>query len=49
MEITPINPWPWSLEQGFSQAQLVDGGTKQLFLAGQTSVNELGEGSTRAT
>lgn len=38
-----INPWPWSLELGFSQGQLVVGATRQLFLAGQTSVNELGE------
>jgi enamine deaminase RidA (YjgF/YER057c/UK114 family) len=43
MEITSVNPWPWSLEQGFSQGQLVEGATRQLFLAGQTSVNELGE------
>ncbi len=42
MEITPVNPWPWSLEQGFSQGQLVEGASRQLFLAGQTSVDEDG-------
>lgn len=42
MEITPVNPWPWSLQVGFSQGQLVEGATRQLFLAGQTSVD--GEG-----
>jgi enamine deaminase RidA (YjgF/YER057c/UK114 family) len=37
-----VNPWPWSLELGFNQAQLVEEHTCTLYLAGQTAVDEHG-------
>ncbi len=42
MNRTPINPWPWSLNFGYNQAEILDGGSKQLFCAGQTSVDAEG-------
>ncbi len=39
MERTAINPWPWSVEMGYNQAELVTGATRTLHLAGQTSVD----------
>jgi enamine deaminase RidA (YjgF/YER057c/UK114 family) len=43
MKRTPVNPWPWSLEFGFNQGEIVEGHTRELFLAGQTAVNAEGE------
>ena len=40
---TAVNPWQWSLQFGFNQAEIVEGGQRVLFCAGQTSVD--GEGS----
>ena len=40
---TAVNPWQWSLRFGFNQAEIVEGGNRVLFCAGQTSVD--GEGS----
>jgi hypothetical protein len=37
-----VNPWQWSLEFGFNQAELVEGQTKLLVCAGQTSVDDTG-------
>jgi len=42
MERTPINPWQWSIALGFNQGELVEGHTRLLVCAGQTSVD--GEG-----
>lgn len=42
MERTPVNPWPWSLEFGFNQGEVVTGRTRELICAGQTSVDEHG-------
>lgn len=39
MNRTPVNPWPWSLQLGYNQAELLEGGTRQLVCAGQTSVD----------
>lgn len=39
MERTAVNPWEWSLEFGFNQGEIVDGGQRVLFCAGQTSVD----------
>jgi enamine deaminase RidA (YjgF/YER057c/UK114 family) len=39
MERTPINPWTWSTNLGFDQAQLVEGHRRQLFCSGQDSVD----------
>jgi enamine deaminase RidA (YjgF/YER057c/UK114 family) len=43
MKRTPVNPWPWSLEMGYNQGEVVEGHTRELFLAGQTSVNAEGQ------
>src|SRR3954467_6123923 len=37
-----VNPWTWSLAFGFNQGELVEGATRVLFCAGQTSVDENG-------
>ncbi|MDQ3293518.1 MAG: RidA family protein [Actinomycetota bacterium] len=42
MERTAINPWPWSLEMGFNQAELVTGATRTLHVAGQTAMDAEG-------
>jgi enamine deaminase RidA (YjgF/YER057c/UK114 family) len=39
MKRTAINPWPWSLEYGFSQGELVEGQPRILFCSGQTALN----------
>jgi len=43
MNRTPINPWPWSLNVGYNQAELVEGAKRQLICAGQTAVNAEGQ------
>jgi enamine deaminase RidA (YjgF/YER057c/UK114 family) len=40
---TAVNPWQWSLAFGFNQGEVVEGGQRVLFCAGQTSVD--GEGN----
>ena len=42
MKRTPINPWPWSLNLGYNQAEILDGATRHLICAGQTSVDAEG-------
>ena len=42
MNRTPINPWPWSLNVGYNQAELIEGATRQLVCAGQTAVDAEG-------
>jgi len=42
VERTVVNPWPWSVEFGFNQAELVEGATRVLFCSGQTSVDSEG-------
>jgi enamine deaminase RidA (YjgF/YER057c/UK114 family) len=39
VERTAVNPWTWSLNFGFNQGEIVDGATRVLFCAGQTSVD----------
>jgi enamine deaminase RidA (YjgF/YER057c/UK114 family) len=36
---TPINPWPWSIQLGFDQAQLIEGHQRQLVCSGQDAVD----------
>lgn len=43
MKRTPINPWAWSLNHGYNQAELVEGASRRLICAGQTAVD--GEGA----
>jgi enamine deaminase RidA (YjgF/YER057c/UK114 family) len=42
MNTTPINPWDWSLQFGYSQGQVISGATRQLVTAGQTAVDASG-------
>ncbi len=39
---TPVNPWPWSLNFGYNQAEIIEGASRQLVCAGQTSVDAEG-------
>jgi enamine deaminase RidA (YjgF/YER057c/UK114 family) len=39
MNRTDVNPWPWSRNFGFDQAELVEGHRRQLVCSGQTSVD----------
>lgn len=43
MNRTPVNPWSWSLNFGYNQAEIVEGTKRQLICAGQTAVD--GEGA----
>ena len=38
-ERTAINPWTWSTQLGFDQAQLVEGHRRQLVASGQDAVD----------
>ena len=52
MERTSVNPWPWSLNLGYNQAEVITNTTRQIICAGQTSVDGDGapqhEGDMRA-
>jgi enamine deaminase RidA (YjgF/YER057c/UK114 family) len=39
VERTAVNPWTWSEQFGFNQGEIVEGGQRVLFCAGQTSVD----------
>ncbi len=39
MNRTPVNPWPWSLQFGYNQAEIIEGATRQVNCAGQTAVD----------
>jgi enamine deaminase RidA (YjgF/YER057c/UK114 family) len=43
MERTPINPWTWSIELGFDQAQLIEGPQRMLVCSGQDAVDADGQ------
>jgi len=42
MKKTAVNPWSWSLNLGYNQAELIDGARRQLMCAGQTSFDAEG-------
>ncbi len=42
MNRTAVNPWDWSLKLGYNQAEVIEGQTRQLICAGQTSVDHNG-------
>ena len=57
MKRTPVNPWEWSKQYQFNQAEIIEGAKRQLICAGQTSIgadgtvqhpNELGPQITDA-
>ena len=39
MKRIPVNPWSWSLNVGYNQAEILEGAKRQLICAGQTSVD----------
>ncbi|MGH3788469.1 MAG: RidA family protein [Pseudonocardiaceae bacterium] len=39
MERTPINPWPWSLNLGYNQAEIIEGHRRLLVCSGQTAMD----------
>lgn len=39
MKRAAVNPWSWSLNFGYNQAEMLDGATRQLVCAGQTAVD----------
>lgn len=43
MKRTAVNPWSWSLQYGFNQAELVEGHSRVLFCAGQTALDADGK------
>jgi len=38
MQRVSVNPWPWSLQFGFSQAECVEGAQRVLYCSGQSAV-----------
>ena len=38
MKRTPVNPWDWSKQYQFNQAEILEGVTRQLLCSGQTSI-----------
>ncbi|WP_309110589.1 RidA family protein [Saccharothrix sp.] len=43
MERTAVNPWPWSVEMGFNQGEVVSGQTRTLYCSGQTAMDAEGK------
>ena len=42
MQRTAANPWDWSLKLGYNQGEIIEGISRQLICAGQTSVDAEG-------
>ena len=42
MKRTAVNPWTWSLNLGYNQAEILEGAKRQLNCAGQTAVDAEG-------
>jgi hypothetical protein len=49
MERTAVNPWSWSVQLGFDQAQLVEGHRRELICSAQDAVDATAPRSIRAT
>ena len=43
MQRSAVNPWRWSAELGYNQAELVTGPTRTLYCAGQAAMSGDGE------
>ncbi|WP_197093624.1 RidA family protein [Nonomuraea sp. SBT364] len=39
MERTVVNPWPWSVQLGYNQGEIVSGHTRTLYCSGQTAMS----------
>lgn len=42
MNRTPVNPWNWSLNLGYNQAEIIEVPKRQVICAGQTAVDSEG-------
>ena len=42
MKRMPVNPWSWSLNFGYNQAEILEGASRHLVCAGQTAVDAEG-------
>jgi enamine deaminase RidA (YjgF/YER057c/UK114 family) len=42
MQRTAVNPWPWSLQYAYNQAELIEGAQRTLVCAGQTATDAAG-------
>ncbi|MFK7870627.1 MAG: RidA family protein [Roseobacter sp.] len=42
MHRTAVNPWDWSLKLGYNQAEIIEGASRQVIIAGQTAVDGQG-------
>lgn len=38
MNRAPVNPWEWSKQYQFNQAEIIEGATRHLMCSGQTSI-----------
>jgi len=38
MKRTPVNPWEWSKQYQFNQAEIIEGMSRKLMCSGQTSI-----------
>ena len=43
VERTAVNPWKWSAELGYNQAEIVAGHTRTLYCSGQTAMSDDGK------
>ncbi|GIH95990.1 enamine deaminase RidA [Planobispora siamensis] len=43
VERTAVNPWPWSVELGYNQGEIVSGHGRTLYCSGQTAMSEEGK------
>ncbi len=39
IERTVVNPWPWSVQLGYNQGEIVSGHTRTLYCSGQTAMS----------
>lgn len=42
MQRTAVNPWPWSLQYAYNQAEVIEGAKRMLVCAGQTATDAEG-------
>ena len=42
MNRMPVNPWPWSLDHGYNQGEVLERVSRQMICAGQTAVDAAG-------
>ncbi len=42
MKRTPVNPWQWSLNFGYNQAEIIEGPDRHLMCAGQAAIDAEG-------